>query len=217
MKRFRKGLGILLAAALSIAPASAFYAQDDTANAAAIDKEAFVVPDYFSSEEEMEKVYTPVHSPSTTRQEALAKKKNVGNAQELKESIVSKRTILNFSLDNFSLTKVVNTLNALKAGGIAVAGVVLDGIDFAKVSEDDIKAVADYAKKENVTVWGASTADGTKLADSVPAALEGYFSAVPDLNQKADAVSVDVLKIHDKKNVEAGLKLDTKTLLITKA
>lgn len=41
MKRFRKGLGILLAAALSIAPASAFYAQDDTANAAAIDKEAF--------------------------------------------------------------------------------------------------------------------------------------------------------------------------------
>ena len=41
MKRFRKGLGILLAAALSIAPASAFYAQDDTSDAAAIDKEAF--------------------------------------------------------------------------------------------------------------------------------------------------------------------------------
>ncbi len=41
MVRFRKGLGILLAAALSIAPASALYAQDDTSNAAAIDKEAF--------------------------------------------------------------------------------------------------------------------------------------------------------------------------------
>ena len=40
MARFRKGLGILLAAALSIAPASAFYAED-TSNAAAIDKEAF--------------------------------------------------------------------------------------------------------------------------------------------------------------------------------
>ena len=142
----------------------------------------------------------------------LAKKKNVGNAAELKESIVSKRTVL-----NFSLSKVVNTLNALKAGGIAVAGVILDGIDFAKVSEDDIKAVSEYAKKENVTVWGASTAEGDKLTDSVPAALEGYFSAVVHLNQKSDAVAVDVLKIHDKKNVEAGLKLDTKTLLITKA
>ncbi|WP_296322816.1 hypothetical protein [Treponema sp. UBA3813] len=147
----------------------------------------------------------------------LAKKKNVGNAQELKESIVSKRTILNFSLDNFSLSKVVNTLNALKAGGIAVSGVVMDGIDFAKVSENDVKAVAEYAKKENVTVWGASTSNGDKLADSVPANLEGYFSAVLHLNQKTDAVAVDVLKIHDKKNVEAGLKLDTKTLLITKA
>lgn len=147
----------------------------------------------------------------------LAKKKNVGNAAELKESILSKRTILNFSLDNFSLAKVVNTLNALKAGGIAVSGVILDGIDFAKVSEDDIKAVANYAKSENVTVWGASTAEGDKLTDSVPANLEGYFAAVLHLNQKADAVSVDILKIHDKKDVGASLKLDTKTLLITKA
>ena len=38
--RFKKGLGILLAAALSIAPASALYAED-TSEAAAIDKEAF--------------------------------------------------------------------------------------------------------------------------------------------------------------------------------
>ena len=40
MMRFKKGLGILLAAALSIAPASALYAED-TSEAAAIDKEAF--------------------------------------------------------------------------------------------------------------------------------------------------------------------------------
>ena len=40
MMRFKKGLGILLAAAMSIAPASALYAED-TSNAAAIDKEAF--------------------------------------------------------------------------------------------------------------------------------------------------------------------------------
>ena len=40
MTRFKKGLGILLAAALSIAPATAFYA-DDASNAAEIDKEAF--------------------------------------------------------------------------------------------------------------------------------------------------------------------------------
>ncbi len=147
----------------------------------------------------------------------ISKKKNIGNSTELKGEVVSKRTILNFSLDNFNLSKVVNTLNALKAGGIAVSGVVMDGIDFAKVTEGDVNAVAQYAAAEKVTVWAAATAEGNTLSDSVPESLEKYFSAVIHLNQKNDGVGVDVLKIHDKKNVASGLKLDAKTLLITKA
>lgn len=137
----------------------------------------------------------------------IAKKKNVGNATELKNAVVSKRTILNFSLDNFSLEKVVSTLNALKAGGIAVAGVVMDGIDFSKVSEVDVKAVADYAKKENVVLWASS--------DSVPANLENNFSIIVNLSQTSDAVVVDITKLNEKKNISTGLKLDSKTLLIT--
>lgn len=42
-----------------------------------IDTAAFVVPEYFSSEEEMAKVYTPIHSATTAGKGALAKKKNV--------------------------------------------------------------------------------------------------------------------------------------------
>lgn len=136
----------------------------------------------------------------------IAKKKN--GAAELKDGVVSKRTILNFSLDNFTLAKVVNTLKALKAGGIVVAGVVMDGVDFAKVSEDDVKAVVDYAKAENVKVWFSS--------DSVPAALEQYFAVVANLEQKNDGVTLTVLKLGDKKPLETSLKLDTKTLLISK-
>ena len=136
----------------------------------------------------------------------IAKKKN--GAAELKDSVVSKRTILNFSLDNFTLAKVVNTLKALKAGGIIVAGVVMDGVDFAKVSEDDVKAVADYAKAESVKVWFSS--------DSIPAALEQYFAVVANLEQKNDGVMLTVVKLGDKKPTESSLKLDTKTLLISK-
>ncbi|MDE6351440.1 MAG: hypothetical protein K2K67_10610 [Treponemataceae bacterium] len=136
----------------------------------------------------------------------IAKKKN--GAAELKDGVVSKRTILNFSLDNFTLAKVVNTLKALKAGGIVVAGVVMDGVDFAKVSEDDVKAVADYARAENVKVWFSS--------DSVPAALEQYFAVVANLEQKNDGVMLTVIKLGDKKPMETSLKLDTKTLLISK-
>lgn len=144
----------------------------------------------------------------------IAKKKN--GAADLKDDIVAKRTILNFSLDNFTLAKVVNTLKALKAGGIEVAGVVMDGVDYAKVSEEDVKAVADYAKAENVKVWFSASAEGEKLSDSVPVALEGYFAIVAHLEQKANDVELAVLKLRDKKNIDTSLKLDTKTLLISK-
>lgn len=143
-------------------------------------------------------------------------KKSAGNSAELKTDVVSKRTILNFSLDNFSVTKVVNTLKALSAAGIAVKGVVMDGIDFTKVSEDDVKAVADYAQSEKVTVWTSATSEGAKLADVVPANLEKYFNVVVNLAQTGSNVAVDVLKLGDKKDVESGLKLDSKTLLISK-
>lgn len=143
-------------------------------------------------------------------------KKSAGNSAELKTDVVSKRTILNFSLDNFSVTKVVNTLKALSAAGIAVKGVVMDGIDFTKVSEDDVKAVADYAQSEKVTVWTSATSEGAKLADVVPANLEKYFNVVINLAQTGSNVAVDVLKLGDKKDVESGLKLDSKTLLISK-
>lgn len=146
----------------------------------------------------------------------ISKKKNVGNSEELKGDVVSKRTILNFSLDNFTLSKVVNTLNALKAGGIAVSGVVMDGIDFSKVTEGDINSVAQYASAEKVTIWMAATAEGEKLSDSVPDSLAKYFAAVVHLNAKNDSVSLDVLKIHDKTNISSGLKLETKTALLVK-
>ena len=54
----------------------------------------------------------------------ISKKKAIANAADVKEQILRNRTILNFNQDNISLEKVVNTLNALKAGGTAVAGVV---------------------------------------------------------------------------------------------
>lgn len=143
-------------------------------------------------------------------------KKSVGNSADLKNDVVSKRTILNFSLDNFTVTKVVNTLKALSSAGIAVKGVVMDGIDFSKVSEDDVMTVADYAKSEKVTVWGSATAEGTKLSEVVPANLEKYFDIVVNLAQTGSNVAVDVLKLGDKKDVNTGLKLDSKTLLISK-
>jgi len=144
----------------------------------------------------------------------IGKKKSLANADEVKAEIMRNRTILNFNQENFNLSKVVNTLDALKAGGIAVAGVVIDGVDLSKVSADDMKAVEKYAKSAKVAVWMSATAEGDKLDDSVPKALQEFFTIVLHLSASGSSVEVLVVKLHDKKNAGASLKLDSKTLLM---
>ena len=145
----------------------------------------------------------------------ISKKKSIPNEADVKEQLVRNRTILNFNQDNFNLEKVVNTLNALKAGGIAVAGVVIDGVGLAKVEEADIQSVSSYAKATKTKIWISATAEGDKLADSAPAALLPYFNAVVHLVSKNSMTQLEILKFGDKKDIATNLKLDSKTLLIT--
>lgn len=145
----------------------------------------------------------------------ISKKRMITNAADVKEQISRNRTVLNFNQDNFSLEKVVNTLNALKAGGIAVAGVVIDDVDFSKVKEADIQAVSSYAKATKTKIWISSPVEGDKLEDSAPKAILPYFSAVVHLTSKNKETILEVLKMGKDTNIEATLKLDPKTWLIT--
>lgn len=145
----------------------------------------------------------------------IAKKKCIPNPDDVKEMITRNRTILNFNQENFNLPRVVNTLNALKAGGIAVAGIVIDGVDFTKVKEADIQAVASYAKATKVKVWMSATAEGDSLEDSAPKAILPYFNAVVHLYSKGATTKLSILKMGKNKDIENNLKLDSKTLLIT--
>ena len=67
----------------------------------------------------------------------ISKKKNIADNPELKDSIMRDRMILNFNQETFSLAKVINTLKSLKAGGIAVSALVIDGMNMDKVSKED--------------------------------------------------------------------------------
>ena len=143
----------------------------------------------------------------------ISKKKSI--SQEAKEQIVRNRTILNFNQDNVNLERVVNTLNALKAGGVAVAGVVIDDVDFDKVKEADIQSVASYAKATKVKVWVSSTSEGEDLEDQAPKNILPYFTSVLHLESSGSSTALKILKMGKKEEVETSLKLDSKTLLIT--
>lgn len=145
----------------------------------------------------------------------LCKKKNISDLSELSDSILRNRTILNFNQETFTLPKVVKTLAALKDGGIKVGALVIDGTDLDKVSKEDLAAVADFAKAEGLVIWFSGTNESAVLSETVKQELAGYFSTVGHLASDGSAVMLSVLKA-DGKEGSASIKLDSKTMLMSK-
>ena len=88
----------------------------------------------------------------------ITKRKNIVKPDDLKESLLKNRILLNFNQDIISGKQIVGTLEALSSGGIKIEGLVIDGLDFTKVTDDTIKVLQDYAKKAKIVVWfGVST------------------------------------------------------------
>lgn len=140
----------------------------------------------------------------------IAKKKNF-NLDEVNEEMVRNRTILNFNQETFTLPKVVNTLKALKEGGIKLASVVVDGLDLAKTSKDDLDVFAKFIKAEKMTAWFSFTNEAADLKGTLDAAKIEEFATVAHLAAEGKALSLVILK-----NGSGKVNLDTKTLLMSK-
>ena len=144
----------------------------------------------------------------------ITKKKNIGNVADLKADTLKKRVILNFNQDSVSGEQIVNTLKALAAGGIATDCILIDGLDFTRVSADSIKTLKDYATEAGSVIWFGVSTDSENLKDMLPENVAAYVDAVIHLEQKPDAIEMKVLKLRDEKIEVSNLKLDSKTLLI---
>ena len=140
----------------------------------------------------------------------IAKKKSL-NLDEVNEEIVRNRTILNFNQETFTLPKVVNTLKALKEGGIALACVVVDGLDLAKTSKADLDCFANFVKAEKMTAWFSYTNEASDLNGTLEADKLAAFTTVGHLAANGNTLSLSILK-----NGDGKVNLDAKTLLFTK-
>ena len=140
----------------------------------------------------------------------IAKKKSF-NLDEVSEEIVRNRTILNFNQETFTLPKVVNTLKALKEGGIKIAAVVVDGLDLAKTSKADLDCFADFVKAEKMTAWFSYTNEAADLKGTLEADKLADFATVGHLAANGNTLSLTILK-----NGDGKANLDAKTLLFTK-
>ena len=143
----------------------------------------------------------------------INKKKVITNPDAVKEQITRNRSIFNFNQDCFNLEKVVNQLNAMKAGGYDIKSVIIDDVDFKKMTLADLQTVSTFAKATNSKVWISATVDGDELKDSLPKEMDNLVNIVVHLKSSGNATVLDVLKCSGK--YKASLKLDSKSLLIT--
>lgn len=141
----------------------------------------------------------------------IAKKKSL-NLDDVNEEIVRNRTILNFNQETFTLPKVVNTLKAMKDGGIKISTIVVDGLDMNKASCADIKCFADFIKSEKMTAWFSFTNEAADLKGTLDTDKLENFTSVAHLAAEGKALSLAILK-----NGEGQVNLDAKTLLMSKA
>jgi hypothetical protein len=144
----------------------------------------------------------------------IAKKKPSPGREPLSE-LVKKRVILNFNQDIIALRNVIATVKALAQGGITSNCLLIDDLDFSKVSPDDMKSVREYAKEAGLFVCASVTADGEDVASIAPEPFSAYFDAVFRLAPLPDLIEVRCLKNKAGVPQTAKLKLDSKTLLIT--
>ena len=140
----------------------------------------------------------------------VAKKKNF-NLDEINDDIVRNRTILNFNQETFTLPKVVNTIKAMKDGGIKLSTVVVDGLDLDAISTEDLECFAKYIKAEKMTAWFSFTNEAAELEDTLAKDKLEFFATVAHLAANGSNISLSILK-----NGKGSVNLDAKTLLFTK-
>lgn len=142
----------------------------------------------------------------------IAKKKHINNVAEVKADFLRKRVILNFNQDTVVAPQIVRTLKALAEGGINTACLIIDGLDFSKVTEDDMNVLKAYANDAQAVIWFSCNADTSDIS-LVNKCISDKVDAVVYLEQKPDAIEMKILKAGVP--VEGtNLKLDSKTLLI---
>lgn len=138
----------------------------------------------------------------------IAKKRNF-NLDFVNEEIMRNRTILNFNQETFTLPKVVNTLKALKEGGISIDTIVVDGLDLEKISIDDMDCFSKFIKSEKMTAWFSFTSESNELNTTLPENKLAYFTTVTHLTSDGKNIALTVIK-----NGNSYVSLDPRTLLI---
>ncbi len=146
----------------------------------------------------------------------LAKKKNLEDAAEVKNKLISKRIVLNFNQDTVRTSQIMKTVRALSEGGSKLSVVMIDDFDFAKALPGAVKEIKAFAKEMDIAVWYTAAADVGSY--SIDESLKRYIEDIDILlylEHNGEFVTIRALKEHGNTNVETDGKFDAKTMLLS--
>jgi len=162
----------------------------------------------------------------------LTNKKNLENANEIKNDLAKNRVLMNFNQDGVTKDQIIKSLRAMIIdGGFKADAIIIDGFDFARSDKESIAAVKAFATELGVSVWyscsikedsqsaGAAYTSGAVYdKDNIPVVLGNFIDSIDIviiLQPKSDHVELSISK--DRGSViskNTAMKLDPKTLLI---
>jgi len=149
-------------------------------------------------------------------------KKNLENAEEVKNELVRNRVLMNFNQDGISKDQIIKSLRAMIVdGGFAAEAIIVDGFDFSRTDREHIASVRDFAREMGLSVWYSCTVKGEGHQydkQNIPLALKDLadlIDVVIVLEPKADHIEFSVSKDRNTHDTKAmAMRLDPKTLLI---
>lgn len=155
----------------------------------------------------------------------ISLKRSLEDAMDVHDEIVHNRVIMNFSQQGSSVKQVLASVTAMMDNGLVSTDVVVvDGLDFSKVSMEDIALFKEFAVAKNVELWFSDDyhredIDGPVLnEEGLPTNLVPflkYLDVIVTLKAEKDYLHLYLVKDHDTVNAEdLPLKLDPKSMLI---
>ncbi|MDD4011961.1 MAG: hypothetical protein PHI83_07425 [Sphaerochaetaceae bacterium] len=155
----------------------------------------------------------------------ISEYKSLDDAFEVYNAMRANRVVMNFSQENISVDKILQSLETLiKQGSFSADTIFFDGYKLTMATEEDVRKIKEFAKAMNVEVWFSVSPirpDVSFDEYGVPDSMKPYFNLVDVLiglkyNDEKSKVIMTVVRDHDRNLPKpTGVALNPKTMLIS--
>ena len=152
--------------------------------------------------------------------DALASSTHLEDAPGTHAEIDTHRRIRAYKASDFNASKLADAVKIESDAGARPTLIVIDGLDQAKIENDELAGIRALAQELAAEVWFTAQSDSEKV-DGLPASFAGrddMISVILALEPRGDEVTLRALKDHENEDLQdLHVGLDPRTLLLIRS